>query len=485
MMILYKELQYKIIKNNPRITEEDELDEKLKKATTIKRKITIQTLIFSFLGLSLASPIFIGEDELVISSILVTLALVPFIFAIYQTTIQTSYINSLDIFKPLESLPLKIGSFQLSALLSIDFIPMLGIVLPTGLYLLIYYPSVGILAFTWFITGILFGHTVGLLIYSGFGARVESGGKTIRFAKNILKILGFLAFMGMFFMINYLQDYFIAQGDIFMRYSVVYPFSIASVFETLDSVITLSAHLLLLIPLYMYSSRKVWKNIIETESLSTREVETDYAIKTEKQSIALVKKDLKIIFRKSTMIAGLFIPLYVLLPQVLLAIQRGSLPVHQTTLFLFMVGVLTVATSDAILKVEGKAIQSLRNLPLTTEDFIFSKALSMSTVTILASLGFIMLGTYFDLVNLILIPYAFLLPLNASLFSMHYLFRHSGNNIGIPDINFYKLLPLLILTGLVFMIIGIPVLLFEGAVGFIVSYGLASVMLFLFYRKMK
>ncbi len=485
MSILYRELQYKIIKNNPKITDEKKFEKKLKKSTNVKRKIATQSLIFSFLGFSLASSVFFAQDKSVISSILVTLAVVPFVFSIYQTTVQTSYIDSLDIFEPLKSLPLRIGSFQLTAVLSIDFIPMLGIALPTIGYLLIYYPISSILALAWFLTGILIGHTLGLLIYNAFGFRVEEGGKKLRFVKNFFKILGFLAFMSMFFIITYLQDYIVAQSQIILRYSIAYPFSIASVFDPFKSVLFLFIHLVVAIPLYLYSSKKVWNNIIGTKSVTKRVKSTDYSFSIENPLSALVKKDLKIVFRKSAMVAGFLVPLYVVIPQIFIAIRSGDLAIEQTTLYLFMVGVLTITTTDAILKVDGKAIDTLRKLPLTKWRFVLSKAFSMSVITIIMSFALISLGTYFHLEALILIPYAFLLPLIASFFSMFYLFRYKSETIGTPDFNIYKLFPLLILTGLIFALIGLPILILDGHLRFLASQAIAAGILSILYKRLR
>lgn len=482
---LYRELQYEILKNNPKINSEEEFNEKLKKFANMKRKIGIQSITFSIFGLFLASQLIFADSESMISVVLVTLAVVPFVFAIYQTTVQTSYINSLDIFKPLKSLPLDIGSYQLSAVLSIDLIPMLGVVLPSTVYLLIYSPTAGILAFAWFITGMLLGHAFGLFIYNSFGFKVEEGGKKLRFAKNILKILGFLAFMSMFFLITNLQEYFMAHSDIFLRYSIAYPFSLAAVFSPLVNLVSLIVHLLIGIGIYSYSSKKVWNNIIGTKTVTRREVTTDYSFSVGNPIISLMKKDFKIIFRKTSMLIGFLFPVYILVPQVFMAIDDGNIPVRQTLFFLFMVGLLTVGSTDAILKVDGKAIDALKNLPLTKGEFVLGKVLSMSSITILMSLAFIGLGVYFHIQSLILIPYAFFLPLLASLSSMYYLFSYKGENIGTPEMSFFKLIPLFIFTGVLFFLVGIPVLILSGSMGYLVSFSLAVVLLILLYSRLR
>ncbi len=482
---LYRELQYEILKNNPKITSEEEFNERLNKFANIKRKIAIQTIIFSFFGFFLASQLMYTDDESIISVILVTLAVVPFVFAIYQTTVQTSYIISLNIFKPLKNLPLDIGSYQLSAVLSIDLIPTLGIVLPSIVYLLIYYPVQGILAFSWFITGLLLGHAFGLLIYNSFGFKVEEGGKKLRFAKNILKILGFLAFMSMFFFITNLQEYFIAHSDVFFRYSIAYPFSLATVFSPMVNLVTLLVHLLIGIGIYSYSTKRVWNNLMGTKTVTRRKVTTDYRFSVVNPIISLMKKDLKIILRKTSMLIGFLFPLYILVPQVLMAIDDGDIPVRQTLLFLFMVGLLTVATTDAILKVDGKAIDALRNLPLTKGEFVLSKVLSMSSITIMMSFVFVGLGVYYHIESLLLIPYAFFLPLLASLSSMFYLFSYRGEEIGTPEMNFFKSIPLFILTGVLFLLVGIPTLVVMGLIGYLVSFAIAAGLIILLYSRLR
>lgn len=481
---LYRELQFRILKNDPKVSQgENEFVKRLEKASSIKRKIFTQSLIFLFFGISIGAPVFFLEETEPISAILVTLAIVPFAFSLYQTTVETSYIESLNIFKPLRNLPLEIGSYQLSALLSIDFIPMIAIALPTIGYLIIYYPISGVLALGWFLTGILMGHTIGLILYNIFGYKFEMGGTRFRVVKGFLKILGLILFMSMFFAITYFRDYIIQRADLFLGYSFFYPFSAGAVFDPIENSLVLLAHFLILMPLYYYHSKKIWDNVIGDVEISSGKGSRDYTLSIESPVVSLLKKDLKIVFRKTAIIAGFLLPLYVLLPQIFISLQDGYISIYQTTFFLFMIGILTTTSADAILKVDGSSIDYLRNLPLSKKRFILSKVFSMCVIPVFLSLSVIVLGAYFDLKSLVLLPYAFLLPLLSSLFTMLYLYRGEGDMIGVPEINFIKLLPIFILLALVMLVVGLPVLFLTGYFAYLVSFIICAVILLFMWQK--
>ncbi len=486
METLYRELQYHRLKNSPKMSQdENKFIKRLEKASNIKRKVAIQSLMFLFFGISIAGPVFFLEGTEPISAILVTLAIVPFVFSLYQTTVQTSYIDSLNIFEPLKELPLKIGSYQLSAILSIDFIPMLAIALPLIGYLLIYYPVSGILALGWFLTGILLGHTIGLILYDIFGYKFDIGGTGFGVVGSFLKIIGLILFMVLFFAVSYFRDYILDRTDLLMRYSMFYPFSAGSVFDPLENSLVLLSHIMILIPLYYYFSKTIWNNVIGGETVSSGKKSKEQSLSIKSPVASLVHKDLKIIFRKTAMIAGLLLPLYVLLPQIFIRLQNGHISINHTTLFLFMIGVLTTTTADAILKVDGSSIVSLRSLPLTKQRFILSKVFSMCVIPMIMSLSVIALGTYFEAKSLVLLPYAFLLPSLAALFTLLYLYRRGGEQIGIPQFNFIKLLPIIIFLVLIMGLIAAPILFLTGDVAYPVSFSIGTIILVFLYRKSK
>lgn len=484
--ILYRELHYQMVKSNPMVANDEEKFEKqLKKSLDMKRNVLRQSLGFLFFGVFTASSIYLADSESMMIGVLSSLALIPLILSIYQTTIQASYFTSLGIFEPLKAQPVKLGGRYLSGVISIDLLPGLIIVIPSAVVLMIKSPIHGVIALMWLLVGIMIGHTIGLGIFSTFGLKITNYKGKFGWIKNIGKTIGLLLVMGMFFAVIYLQDYIAQQSQIITEYSYVYPLSIASVFDPLNSVLLLIAHLVIIVPLYFFFIRKVWSGILEPEVVSQGEVETSYKTSIKKPITSLIYKDFRIITRKTSMIAGFLLPLYIIIPQIFIGIEDGAISLIETTGFVFIVGIMTVAGADAILKVEGKTLDFLKTLPVTKKQFAMSKAVSMCIIPTVLEIAVIGLGLYFDSQVIYLIPLALVLPFTSALVTMAYLYRYKGEEIGTPEFNYKKMFLLFIIVGALFGVIALPILLLDFIPKYFISYGIAFVSAFLVYRFMK
>lgn len=483
--LLYRELKYKVMQRNPMVSNDEErFKKKMKEAMNIKKKMLKQSSIFGLLGLMFASPLYLSPSQKVFSAILTSLALLPLIFTIYQTVIQTSYMDSLNIFRPLRMLPVDFGAYQLTALLSIDFLPVMMMLLPSLIVVSLYYPLTALLAGVWFITGLLLGHAIGLLIYSVFGLKLSHGGGRSRLIKSALRILGLIAFMSFFFTINYFQDYFIQRSELLLRYSVAYPLSVASIFQPFTNFITLILHLVLILPLYYFAVHRVWDGILEHKEISEEgSGGMNKRVSVRNSVISLFQKDLRIIFRKSAMIAGFLVPIYIIVPQLMMAVQGGGISMFQTTTFTFIVSLLAVFSTDAVLKVDGDSLDFLNMLPVRKRSYILGKVLTMSLMPMVMALFLTGLGAYYHLRSLYLVPLALLLPTTASMVTMAFLFRYRGEKIGTPDFGMGKMFLLFILVGFAFLLIGAPLLILDGWPGYVLAYIAASSLLFMSYRR--
>ncbi|MFW5928666.1 MAG: hypothetical protein ACOCSL_05615, partial [Thermoplasmatota archaeon] len=465
--------------------DEEKFEKQLKKSLDMKKNILRQSLGFLFFGVFTASSIYMADSESMMVGVLSSLALIPLILSIYQTTIQASYFTSLGIFEPLKALPVKLGGRYLSGVISIDLLPGLIIVVPSAIVLMIKTPLNGVIALMWLLTGILIGHTIGLGIFSTFGLKIKNYKGKFGWVKNIGKTIGLLLVMGMFFAVIYLQDYIAQQSQIITNYSFIYPLSIASVFDPGNSIILLAAHLAIIIPLYFFFIKRVWSGILEPEVVTEGKVETKYKTSIKKPITSLIYKDFRIITRKTSMIAGFLLPLYILIPQIFIGMDDGSISLIETTGFVFVVGVMTVAGADAILKVEGKTLNFLKTLPVTKKQFAMSKAISMCIIPTILEIAVIGLGLYFSQQVVYLVPLALVLPFTAALVTMAYLYRYKGEEIGTPEFNYKKMFLLFIIVGALFGLIASPIFLFDFLSRYFISYGIAFISAFLVYRFLK
>lgn len=488
--ILYRELHYQIVKRNPLVAnDEKRFKKQLKNALSIKRNLALQSLAFIFFGIFMASGIVLSDNKIVISSLAVSLALVPFIFSLYVTAVQSSYVVSLGLFEPLKSLPIRVGALYLSELLLIDISVSLSIVLPSAIVLLIKFPVNGLLFLLWILVGILAGHSIGLLIFSLFGLRIAHRKTRGQMLKNLFKILGLFAFMSMFYALSYLQEYISKNSEkfasFFGKYIVAYPFSVASIFEPSKSLIFLTGYFIGISILYYFSINKVWKEILEPKITSEKGKAEGFKSSFGGTIFALTLKDLRVIFRKTSMLTGFLVPIYFVFPQLFIALRSGNLSKEQVFGLLFLIGLFSTSGADAILKVEGKEMDFLRTLPISKGQFILSKAFSMSLIPMILASLILGLGTYFDSATLYLIPYVVFLPLNVSLLTMLLLFRYKGKEIGIPEINFGEVLALFLVNSVLLAFIGIPAFIINAPKGLAISYAIALLSLFLMLKKIK
>lgn len=480
--ILYRELHYQMVRDNPMVSGQGgEFNKQVRRSMNMRRNVLQQSLIFLLIGVMTAGSIFVAEDEAMVVGVLTSLALIPFVLSIYQTTIQASYLTSLGIFEPLKPLPLEMGGKYMSGVISIDLIPGFVLVVPGVVALITRSPLSGILALFWMLVGVLAGHVIGLSVYALFGQRVMNYKGSLSFLKNILKVIGLLLFMGLFFAVVSLQDYFVEYIGAVTDYPFVYPLSLASVFDPLNSMVLLVVHIAVLVPIYFLSIKKVWSGILEPSVVSSGEVDKDYKISVKKPIVSLISKDLKIISRKTSMIAGLLFPLYIVLPQLLLRMSDGSISLGEMTWFMFLIGMMTVAGADAILKVEGKSMNFLRTLPLSKVQFAVSKAISMSMVPLILGVGVIGIGMYFNLKVVYLLPLSLILPFTAAIVTMTYLFRYKGDMIGVPEFDYKKMMLLFLIVGAVFGVVGFPILLMGSVFKYLVSPVIAVVITVLLY----
>ncbi|MGM0405364.1 MAG: hypothetical protein ACQEQM_04405 [Thermoplasmatota archaeon] len=482
--ILYRELHYQMAKENPMINSEGEFNKQVKKSMDMKRNVLQQSMIFLLFGIMTAGSIFVAEDEAMVVGVLTSLALIPFVLSLYQTTIQASFLTSLGIFEPLKPLPVQLGGKYMSGVISLDLIPGFVLVIPAVVAMVFRAPLSGILALFWMIVGVLAGHVIGLGVFALFGQKVMNYKGSLSFLKNVLKVIGLLLFMGLFFGVMYFQEYFAAHVGTVMDYPFVFPVSLASVFEPLNSLILLAFHLAILVPVYLLSLRKVWSGILEPAVTSPGKVETDYKLSLRNPIVSLILKDLKVIGRKTSMMAGLLFPLYIALPQMFLRIRDGRISIVEMTYLVFLVGIMTVAGADAILKVEGKSMSFLRTLPLSKAEFALGKALSMSIVPMFVGIGMVGLGVYFTVEVIYLLPLVLILPITAAVVTMSYLFRYEGNTIGVPEFDFKKMILLFLIVGVVFGVVAVPIIFMGSVLKYIASPLVAIIIIVILYLRL-
>lgn len=479
--ILYRELHYQMLVRNPMIAnDEKKFRSQLKNATSIKRGVGIQAITFFFLGFMLAGGVAFARNELQMGIMFASYALIPFIFSLYITTVNSSYALSMGLFEPLKPLPIEVGSVYLSELLLIDTIPAFAMMLPVVFVILYSHPLAGILALLWALTGVFLGHTLGLVIYTVFGARTSEGTSRFGAIKNLGKLIGILLFMSIFYVGNYMQNYvrehIEALAPLFTRYSFAYPFSASSIFEPLQSIELIVLYAVVFGAVYIITLRKLWQEIVEPTVSSGTAYRGVFKARPLPKVLALTLKDFKVVFRKSSMIAGLLIPVYFVLPQIFIALSKDEFSLLLATGLVFGLGWFSSIGADPVIKIDGRELDFLRTLPLAKKTFILSKSLTMSAIPAATGLAVIGIAYHYNGGQaLYLTPHAFLLPLMTSLVAMNYFYRYKGQDIGIPETNMMDIIAILILVGVLFAIVGAPILILEGPAGYAVSAALGLV----------
>jgi hypothetical protein len=332
------------------------------------------------------------------------------------------------------------------------------------------------------------GHTIGLLILSIFGLRISYRKTKGQLLRNLIKIFGLIVIMSTFYGLNYFQRYLMQYSerfaDVFERYAIAYPFSVSSIFEPDRSSILLVAYAFVFLPLYRFSINRVWKGMLEPKMIIESRPES-FTSDFGGPILALAIKDLRLVFRKTSMIAGLLIPLYFILPQIFMVVRDGNFPKELVISMIAIISFFSTINADILLRVEGKEIDFLRILPVKKTQFILGKAISMSVLPIVFSNILVCLGFYFDRIALIFLPHAFLMPFDVSLLTMIYLFHYKEEEIGIPEKDLPRTIFLFIMNGILVGAIIVPAFLIPSPNGFVISLAAAVIAFVVMMSKVK
>jgi len=448
LQILYRELHYRRLKNNPRIAGDPEkLKKQLRTSGDIKRGIGLQTALFLFFGAMMAATVAGAGDERRAVVMFATYSILPFVMSLYTTSVNASYATSMGIFEPLKALPIETGSKYLSMLLMIDNIPAATTLLPSVGVLMWRYPVQGVLGLLWVLTGVFLGHVLGLVLFSLVGTS-GTGGRFSR-VRAVGRVLGVLMFISMFYAINFIQSYvsehYNQVAPLFTRYSVAYPFSVASISRPAASLALLSAYLAVLMPLYLAVLKRLWREM--EGGTTTRKVETvRFRARTCHPIIALAKKDLHIVVRKSSLLVGILMPLFIVLPTAINMASSQRIDEASVISVMLMIAWMGSVTIDTVLKIDGREFELLRGLPITLKQFIGSKMVVMNLVPVLSSLGIVALTSYSEPSYLKLIPMAVALPLVTSSMALWFVY-HGERELSIPETDFGHVMVIMLVNG--------------------------------------
>ncbi|WP_258083844.1 hypothetical protein [Thermococcus thermotolerans] len=447
--ILYKELHYRRLKSNPQIAADPKkFKEQLRKTGDIKRGIAFQSVAFLFFGIMMAGAVIAAGDESRAAVIFATYALLPFIMALYTTTVNASYATSMGIFEPLRPLPLKTSSIYLSVLLAIDNIPAVVALLPAVAAMTAKYGIPGVLGLFWVLTGAFLGHVLGLVVFTFFGSASVGG----RFSKlrTLARTLGVILFISMFYALNYVQQYVNEHYEdvlpFFSKYSLAYPFSVASITEPIHSLPLVLGYLTVLVPIYRFVLRRLWDRMEEGVTVSRTGI-TRFRAETHHPILALALKDLRIAFRRSALLVGLIFPLFIILPSAIGILSSGEVESWAVASVLLMIAWVASVGIDTVLKIDGQEFEFLRSLPITVGQFVRAKLLVMNAVPVTAGAGLVLITSYFDVSLLVLLPAAVFLPFLTSSIAMAF-FYHGESELSVPETNFGHVLVLMIINGI-------------------------------------
>ncbi|WP_297462929.1 hypothetical protein [Thermococcus sp.] len=454
--ILYRELHYRRLKNNPQIAADPKkFKEQLRKTGDIKRGIAFQSVAFLFFGLMMAGAVVTvgGDDRAAI--LLATYSLLPFIMALYTTTVNASYSVSMGIFEPLKPLPVRTGAEYLSLLLALDCVPSVIALLPAVVGMVHRNPLAGTVGMLWILVGAFLGHVLGLVLFtfsgsSGVGGRLSG-------LRSLVRVVGVFLFVGMFYFLNYIQGYVNEHYEellpFFERYSIAYPFSVASILEPLNSFLLALGYLAVLVPVYAVTLRKLWRRIEEGFNAAGAGVST-FVARTHHPVVALAIKDFTIVLRKSALLVGLVFPLFVVMPSAVKIFTSGQMGEWSVASVLLTVAWMSSLGVDAALKIDGREFEVLRGLPVTLGQFIEGKLIIMSAVPVLSGVIIVVAASFFSPFLLKLLPAAVVLPLTASSLTLAF-FYHGERDLSVPETGFGHVFILMILDGLVLGIVAV------------------------------
>ncbi|OYT34648.1 hypothetical protein B6U96_12450 [Archaeoglobales archaeon ex4484_92] len=481
--IMYKELYYQMLKRNPMLSEEKLI--RSTKKFSIKRRIATTSAFFFIFGLFLGGSAILG-DRYVISTLSVTLTLITFVFTFYATAVNSSHAISMGVFEPLKFLPLRIQSSYLSQLLILDSIPCFAASIPTISIIATKYPVQSIFLLLWVLLGILVGHTFGLMVLAFFGVRVSYRRTKVGFLRATLKIIGLILFVGGFYALSYFQRYISEKSSefaqTFWKYSIFFPFSASLIFDWTKNLLAFSVYLILFVLLYNFALKKVWFGIYEPKVFSENAKPSRFKAGFGGQMTSLVKKDLRLVFRKVSMAVGFFIPFYFILPQIFMAVKTGKFTKELALNLVCMISFFSSVNADIVLRVESKEVEFLRSLPLKKSDFVIGKVISISIVSISSSVIMVGISSLYDTTSILVLPHSIFLPLATSLLTMYLLYRYGSEEIGIPERSTPKTFLLFLANLLLIAIVAIPAI-FLKVNGWLVSYSiLIAIFLILLYK---
>ncbi|ASJ13051.1 hypothetical protein [Thermococcus thioreducens] len=447
--ILYKELHYRRLKSNPQIAADPKkFKEQLRKTGGIKRGIAFQSVAFLFFGIMMAGAVVAAGDESRAAVIFATYALLPFIMALYTTTVNASYATSMGIFEPLRPLPLKTSSVYLSVLLAIDNVPAVVALLPAVAAMTAKYGIPGVLSLLWILTGAFLGHVLGLAVFTFFGSASVGG----RFSKlkTLARTLGVILFISMFYAINYLQQYVNEHYEevlpFFSKYSLAYPFSVASITEPFHSFLLILGYVAILVPLYRFLLGRLWGKMEGAVTVSLTRI-LRFRAETHHPVLALALKDLRIAFRRSALLVGLIFPLFIILPSAIGILSSGEVEGWAVASVLLMISWVASVGIDTVLKIDGREFEFLRSLPITVNQFVRAKLIVMNAVPVTAGAGMVLVASYFDVRLLALLPAAVFLPFLTSSIAMAF-FYHGESELSVPETSFGHVLALMVINGI-------------------------------------
>lgn len=481
--ILYKELQYRILKQNPEITDEN-LEKELKKASNIKSAIALGSFFCVVPGLLLFTT-FLRSDTINVSSLLVSLALMSLLFSLVSTATQSSFIVVRGVFDPLKVLPIDHGTLYLSGLLSISILPVLFIALPGLVYVLVKYPLSGILATLWVLTGIFAGHTLGLFAFSVVGLKIKHKPGRKGILGTLTNILAFALYIGSFLVMIQIANTE-AFAEFIGEYPLVYPFSVATVFEPLKSTALLGGHVIIFVLVYIGSLKKLWNIIVEPQYVSEPGGITPFHTSFGNDIAALSVKDFRILFKQTSLLVGFLAPVTSVLVLFFIIPSEEGFIEPGTLIPLFLVGIIAAATSSVSLTLDGTSLDFLRMLPLKKRRFALSKAVTVMIFPVVFSFLYVVFFGLYDRGVLYFLPYAFAFPVISSLFSMAYYFRYPSDEVGMPKSSWGKVIMLTCSVVLLLGLVGLPVVVIGGLSGYVVGYvcsgGIILVLLWWFMK---
>ena len=447
--ILYRELHYRRLRSNPQIAADPEKFRKQLRSTgDIKRGMAIQSVAFLFFGIMMAGAVMAAEDETRAAVVFATYALLPFVMALYTTTVNASYAVSMGIFEPLRPLPLKTSSIYLSVLLAIDNVPAVVALLPAVVVMTVKYGVLGVLGLFWILIGAFLGHVLGLVVFTFFGSASVGG----RFSKlkTLARTLGVILFISMFYAINYVQQYVNEHYEeilpFFSKYSVAYPFSVASITEPLHSLLLILGYLAVLVPLYRFILGRLWRRMEDGVTVSRTRI-LRFKAETHHPVLALALKDLRIAFRRSALLVGLIFPLFIILPSAIGILTSGKVENWAVASVLLMIAWVASVGIDTVLKIDGQEFEFLRSLPITVGQFVRAKLLVMNAVPVTAGGLLVLLMTRMSTGFIKLLPAALLLPFLTSSIAMAF-FYHGEDELAVPETDFGHVLALMVINGI-------------------------------------